>query len=117
MVKVNSQDIFIVMVVVVDYWVENVVDNKIKKNVDELIFIFVKNFDILKIVVGLFKLLFCVGFVVESQDVEVYVKWKLVDKKFDMIVVNDIIVVGLGFNSDVNVLQVFWLDGCCDLFV
>lgn len=43
-------DIFISMVVVVDYKVVSVVDNKIKKIGDELIFIFVKNFDILVII-------------------------------------------------------------------
>lgn len=57
------------------------------------------------------------GFVVESENVEVYVCGKLVNKGLDMIVVNDIIVEGLGFNSDNNVLYVIWNDGDKYLFV
>lgn len=39
---------------------------------------------------------------------ENYVCLKFVKKKLDMIVVNDIIIEGFGFNSDKNVLYVIW---------
>lgn len=74
MYVVVDVDIFIVVVVVVDWCVDQLVEYKMKKMVDckMLVFVFVENFDIFVLVVVLFDVLFCVGFVVESGDFDVY---------------------------------------------
>lgn len=59
-----------------------------------------------------------VGFVVEIQDVEYYVCKKFVVKNFDMIVVNDVKVNGVGFGVDMNIVIIFFKDGCkCEFLI
>lgn len=60
-----------------------------------------------------------VGFVVEICNVEEYVVGKLVVKKFDMIVCNDVLCFDIGFVFDENVMMVFFVESYkmdkCDL--
>ena len=52
--------------------------------------------------------LYRVGFAAETQDVENYARHKLQQKNLDMIVANDVSRSDIGFNSDENVVTVFW---------
>ncbi|CAD5256350.1 fused 4'-phosphopantothenoylcysteine decarboxylase; phosphopantothenoylcysteine synthetase, FMN-binding [Alteromonas sp. 38] len=108
---VSHSDIFIATAAVADYRAVQVAENKIKKIGDELTLTFVKNPDILATIATRTDKPFCVGFAAESQDVELYARGKLKNKKLDMIAANDITADGLGFNSDNNALHVIWDDG------
>lgn len=108
---VSQSDIFVATAAVADYKAVQVAENKIKKIGDELTLTFVKNPDILATIATRTDKPFCVGFAAESQDVELYARGKLKNKKLDMIAANDITVDGLGFNSDNNALHVIWDDG------
>lgn len=52
-----------------------------------------------------------IGFVVEIENLEVNVCKKLIFKNVDMIVVNNISVVGVGFFGDINIVIFYWKDG------
>ena len=108
---VSQCDIFVATAAVADYKAVQVAENKIKKIGDELTLTFVKNPDILATIATRTDKPFCVGFAAESQDVELYARGKLKNKKLDMIAANDITADGLGFNSDNNALHVIWDDG------
>ena len=48
-----------------------------------------------------------IGFAAESEDVEMYAHSKLIDKKCDWIVANDISKSGVGFATDTNEVVIF----------
>lgn len=111
MTVVGDCDIFIGCAAVADYRPTNVVDQKIKKNNEELTLTFTKNPDILADVAKLQHAPFTVGFAAETQDVSRYAKDKLKRKNLDMIAANDVSRSDIGFNSDQNALTVFWEGG------
>jgi len=104
-------DLFIATAAVADYRPELAADQKIKKQAEEMTIRLVRNPDILASIAASDNAPFCVGFAAETQDVKHYALDKLVRKKLDMIVANDVSVAGLGFNSDDNAVTVFWQDG------
>lgn len=107
----EGMDIFIGCAAVADYRPANQVEQKIKKDNQELSLTFVKNPDILATVAASKQKPFTVGFAAETQDVAHYAKGKLQRKKLDMIAANDVSRTDIGFNSEDNALQVFWADG------
>lgn len=111
MQTIDSADIFIGCAAVADYRPVDVVDQKIKKDNQELTLTFTKNPDILADVAKLERAPFTVGFAAETQDVSFYAKGKLARKKLDMIAANDVSDKSIGFNSDKNALTVFWNEG------
>lgn len=108
---VNNCDIFIGCAAVADYRPQQKVDQKIKKNQQELTLTFVKNPDILADVAKQEHAPFTVGFAAETQNVSQYAQDKLVRKKLNMIAANDVSDASIGFNSDNNALHVFWPEG------
>ena len=107
-------DIFIGCAAVSDYRVEAVSDVKIKKQdvTNELTLKLVKNPDIISTVGHLDQNRpFTVGFAAETHNCEQYAQEKIIKKNLDMIVLNDVSVKGIGFNSDFNSVTVFDRDG------
>jgi len=100
-------DIFIASAAVVDFRPTNVATQKIKKTSDDAMTLhMVKNPDIVAAVADLKvtnnKRLFVVGFAAETQKVIEYARSKLLNKKLDMIIANDVSDSSIGFNSDSN---------------
>jgi phosphopantothenoylcysteine decarboxylase/phosphopantothenate--cysteine ligase len=110
--NVSGQHIFIGCAAVADYRAANVADEKIKKQGDEITLKMVKNPDI---VAGVAALLvnrpYVVGFAAETTNVEEYARQKRIRKNLDLICANDVSQSGQGFNSDSNVLHLFWQEG------
>ncbi|MBU2879112.1 MULTISPECIES: bifunctional phosphopantothenoylcysteine decarboxylase/phosphopantothenate--cysteine ligase CoaBC [Aliiglaciecola] len=109
--NIQSADIFIGCAAVADYRPLEAVNQKIKKNNQELTLTFTKNPDILADVAKQQRSVFTVGFAAETQDVSRYAKEKLERKQLDMIAANDVSNSNIGFNSDQNALTVFWKEG------
>jgi phosphopantothenoylcysteine decarboxylase/phosphopantothenate--cysteine ligase len=104
--NIAEQDIFIACAAVADYKIDNVSDQKLKKQGDDIVLRLTQNPDILKSVAFLETPPFTVGFAAETQNVESYAKSKLEKKKLNMIAANDVSSSELGFNSDRNALIV-----------
>jgi len=107
----GDMDIFIACAAVADYRPAKQVEQKIKKDNQELSLTFVKNPDILATIAKSKQRPFTVGFAAETQDLSHYAKDKLQRKRLDMIAANDVSRSDIGFNSEDNALQVFWSDG------
>lgn len=113
--QVDSHNIFIGCAAVADYRAADVAIHKIKKSSTNMQLALVRNPDILATVANHSPRPFTIGFAAETQDVERYAKDKLVNKKLDMIAVNDVSNPDLGFNADNNALKVIWDKGQEDL--
>lgn len=111
MSEVAKADIFIGCAAVADYRPAQQVEQKIKKNRDEMQLTLIKNPDILSEVAALPNRPFVVGFAAETQDLEHYARDKLSRKRLDMIAANDVSKQNIGFNSEQNALSVFWPSG------
>ncbi len=100
-------DIFIAAAAVADFRPQNVATQKIKKGGDEnMQLTLIKNPDIVADVAALTPKPWVVGFAAETHNVESYAKNKLMQKKLDMIVANDVSNKTIGFNSDNNAVSV-----------
>ncbi|ACE83122.1 phosphopantothenoylcysteine decarboxylase/phosphopantothenate--cysteine ligase [Cellvibrio japonicus Ueda107] len=96
-------DLFIASAAVADYRPREVAEQKIKKGEGESITLtLVKNPDIVAAVARLPQRPFTVGFAAESEHLVEYARRKLVRKKLDLVIANDITQPGIGFNSDNN---------------
>lgn len=104
-------NIFVGCAAVADYRVEQIAEQKIKKNGDQIQLNLVKNPDIIADVALLPTPPFMVGFAAETQNIKNYAQDKLYRKKLDMICANDVSSKEQGFNSDRNALQLFWQGG------
>ena len=105
----GESDIFISVAAVSDYRLEHVMDQKIKKDDEQMQLTLIKNPDILKQVAAMTDRPFCVGFAAETQDVENHARGKLVNKKLDMIAANQVAQPDNPvFGSDTNALDVYW---------
>lgn len=110
----TQHDVFIGCAAVADYRPEEVAEQKIKKtnDSDSMTLTMVKNPDIVASVAALnSQRPFTVGFAAETQDVARYAKSKLRNKQLDMICANDVSVEGQGFNSNDNMITVYWEQG------
>ncbi|MPW37602.1 bifunctional phosphopantothenoylcysteine decarboxylase/phosphopantothenate--cysteine ligase CoaBC [Vibrio sp. B1Z05] len=110
----TEHDIFIGCAAVADYRAAEVAEQKMKKvaGTDELVIRMVKNPDIIATVASLPENRpFTVGFAAETQDVEKYAMDKLARKNLDLICANDVSQTGIGFNSNDNVLSLYWANG------
>lgn len=96
-------DLFIAAAAVADYRPAQVVEQKIKKSCDDTMMLeLVKNPDIVATVASLQNKPFTVGFAAESENLIAYAQQKLTRKNLDMVIANNISVVGIGFNADDN---------------
>ena len=103
----ESSDIFISCAAVADYKPLNSHDNKIKKNKDEMLDItLTKNPDILSSISKKYPDKFIVGFAAETENVEDNAKDKLINKKLNMIIANDVSDTSIGFDSDNNEVMI-----------
>ncbi len=106
----EDADIFIATAAVSDYAPNTIATQKIKKSNDPLTLTLKINPDILSDVSHNFPQVFSVGFAAETEHLIKYAKDKMVRKKLDMIVANQ---VGKdkGFDKDTNQLEVIWKEG------
>lgn len=108
MAAARDADIFISAAAVADYRVVKIADQKIKKQADNISLQLEQNPDIVSAVATANKQLYVVGFAAETENIETYARDKLVRKKIDAIVVNDVSRQDIGFNSEDN--EVSWID-------
>jgi phosphopantothenoylcysteine decarboxylase/phosphopantothenate--cysteine ligase len=111
--NMHNCHIYISTAAVADYRVKNIATQKIKKTEDSLTLELTKNDDIISIVANHKSKPYVVGFAAETENVMENAKEKLIRKNMDMIVANDVGTsssnqVDIGFNSEYNVLHVFW---------
>ena len=109
-----NHDVFISCAAVADYRPATIAEQKIKKTADNdaMTISMVKNPDIVASVAALESARpFTVGFAAETQNVAQYAKSKLENKRLDMICANDVSVEGQGFNSNDNMITVYWESG------
>lgn len=118
----NAQDMFDAMVenapkanmivmsaAVSDYRFEQIHEQKIKKTNDTITYTLVKNPDILAHL-GKHKQpgqIIC-GFAMETENLEQNAKEKLINKNCDMLVANNLFTQGAGFQTDTNVVTLFF---------
>jgi phosphopantothenoylcysteine decarboxylase/phosphopantothenate--cysteine ligase len=107
MAAADSCDVFIAAAAVADYRPAQVAPQKLKKGAYESITLtLVKNPDIVASVAALPKRPFTVGFAAESENLLDYGRAKLVHKKLDLVIANNISDSRIGFNSDENAVTV-----------
>ena len=106
-----ENQIFIGCAAVADYRLAEVSTQKIKKSGEELSLKLIRNPDIIAAVAQLSENRpFTVGFAAETQNLADYAQDKLQRKNLDMICANDVSG-GQAFNTDENMLQLFWKTG------
>ena len=106
-----ENQIFIGCAAVADYRLAEVSAQKIKKSGEELSLKLIRNPDIITEVAHLSENRpFTVGFAAETQNLADYAQDKLQRKNLDMICANDVSG-GQAFNTDENMLQLFWKTG------
>ena len=106
-----ENQIFIGCAAVADYRLAEVSTQKIKKSGEELSLKLIRNPDIIAAVAHLSENRpFTVGFAAETQNLADYAQDKLQRKNLDMICANDVSD-GQAFNTDENMLQLFWKTG------
>ncbi|MCF6094882.1 bifunctional phosphopantothenoylcysteine decarboxylase/phosphopantothenate--cysteine ligase CoaBC [Microaerobacter geothermalis] len=111
MEKIEEVDIVIKAAAVADYRPKEVHDQKIKKSEGQLIIELERTKDILFEIGKRKKHQFVVGFAAETKDVEYYAKDKMSRKNVDMIVANNVKLVGAGFEEDTNVVTIYVKNG------
>jgi len=107
---IRTAQLFIATAAVGDYRVMNPASQKLSKTAT-LQLELVANPDIVADVAALADKPFCVGFAAQTHDVLTLGLDKLIQKNLDMICVNDVSQLGIGFNSDDNAVTVLWQNG------
>ncbi|MFT7244763.1 MAG: phosphopantothenoylcysteine decarboxylase/phosphopantothenate--cysteine ligase [Candidatus Azotimanducaceae bacterium] len=113
MARVHDCDIFIGVAAVADYRPKATAEQKIKKVNGEnvLTLELIENPDIVAAVANQTPKPFTVGFAAETENLIDYARKKLVAKKLDLIVANDVSNQSIGFNSDNNATTILWQGG------
>ena len=105
---IANAHIFISTAAVADYAPINIAKNKIKSDTKTISISLNKNKDIVKTVATEYPNVYVVGFAAETNNISDYARSKLVSKKLNAIIVNDVSRSDIGFNSDDN--EVTWID-------
>jgi phosphopantothenoylcysteine decarboxylase/phosphopantothenate--cysteine ligase len=105
-----NTDVVVKAAAVADYRPAEVQDKKIKKDKDMTIAL-VKNPDILLELGRCKTKQILVGFAAETDNLKNHAMDKLSRKNLDMIVANDVTMEGAGFNTDTNVVRLYFRDG------
>ncbi|WP_370052121.1 bifunctional phosphopantothenoylcysteine decarboxylase/phosphopantothenate--cysteine ligase CoaBC [Neptunomonas sp.] len=109
-------DIFIACAAVADYRPSAVAEHKIKKGKEEIMELhLIKNPDIVATIASKVNAPFTVGFAAETRDMVSYAQDKLVRKKLDLIIANDVSRTDIGFNSDDNAVTLVTADQVTEL--
>lgn len=96
-------DLFIAVAAVADYRPKDVSAQKQKKNPGPVVLELVPTIDVLKTLAAKKTAgQTIVGFAAETNDVEAYARKKLLEKRLDWIVANDVSQTGIGMNADDN---------------
>jgi len=109
--EAKNSDIYIGVAAVADFRPAHPVEQKIKKGQgsnETLSIELIENPDIIATVAELDPKPFTVGFAAETDNLIEYAKAKLISKRLDMIVANDVSDSSIGFNSDENKTTVIW---------
>lgn len=111
--RFDETDILIMAAAVSDYGVVDASDSKMKKDKHSknITIELVENPDILKTMGQKKKKQFLVGFAAETDHLEEYAKKKLIEKKLDIIVANEVGKDDRGFNADENQVVIFKVGG------
>ena len=105
--SMKTSDIFISCAAVSDYKPAEVSETKIKKDESDHLKIHLeKNKDILGVISSKYPSVFHIGFAAETNDVDINAKAKLLSKKIDMIISNDVSNKLIGFDVDENEVNV-----------
>ena len=107
----STVDIVIKAAAVADYRPDVVAEQKIKKQSSNMTVNLIKNPDILAELGSSKSSQFLVGFAAETQDLAKNATEKLRRKNLDMLVANDVTQAGAGFESETNIVKVFYQDG------
>ena len=107
----KDNDIIIKSAAVADYRPDNYSENKIKKKDDDLIIKLTRNNDILREIGMIKENRILVGFAAETNNIMENADKKLREKNLDLIVVNDIMQEGAGFNYDTNIVKIINKNG------
>ena len=101
---IRNSDVFISSAAVADYKPQNFSKDKIKKSDQDIdiSIAMIENKDILKSVSEMENKPYLVGFAAETNDLIKNAKLKLINKKLDLIVANDVSNTEIGFDSDEN---------------
>ena len=112
--RLSETDIFVGVAAVADYRPKLVQNQKIKKDAADkrtLTLEFVENPDIIAEVANNVPKPFTVGFAAETENIEGYARKKLIEKKLDLIIANNVANSQIGFNSDLNETTILWQEG------
>lgn len=111
-------DLFIAAAAVADYRPVHTADHKLKKQSGSRHFTLEleENADIVATVAQQQPHPFMVGFAAETRDLEHYARTKLVKKKLDLVIANNVAEPGIGFNSDDNEVLLVSENECIPLF-
>ena len=107
-------DIYIGAAAVSDYTPRQIAAQKLKKTAgtQTLTLELVRTPDILAEVAQQTNALkLVVGFAAETHDVEKYARGKLIDKRLDLVIANQVGITGGGFESDENAATAYWQGG------
>jgi phosphopantothenoylcysteine decarboxylase/phosphopantothenate--cysteine ligase len=107
---VVDADIYVGAAAVSDYRPIDSYTQKIKKSADTMTLEMTRAPDILRTIAAMEGAPFTVGFAAETEKLEEYAGRKLVDKRLDMIVANQV-GENLCFDADDNEVVVLWQDG------
>jgi phosphopantothenoylcysteine decarboxylase / phosphopantothenate---cysteine ligase len=107
MAAYDQTDLVIKAAAVADYRIAEISDQKIKKSSDTMTLNLVKNPDILQTLGERKTRQFTVGFAAETGDLARYATDKLMRKKCDLLVANDVTEPGAGFAVDTNRISIF----------
>jgi phosphopantothenoylcysteine decarboxylase / phosphopantothenate---cysteine ligase len=101
-------DVFIAAAAVADYRPAQIAVHKIKKTAEaeSMLLELVKNPDIVATIAALEAKPFTVGFAAESENLIAYAQAKLTRKNLDLMIANNIVEAGIGFNADDNTVTV-----------
>ena len=109
---VKDADVFIGTAAVADYRPKEIKGNKIKKgNHDEVVITMKENEDILGSISEINPKPYIVGFAAETENLIANAQKKLITKKLDLIVANDVSNQEIGFDSDNNEVTILFKDG------
>ena len=109
---VKDADVFIGTAAVADYRPKEIKGNKIKKgNHDEVVITMKENEDILGSISEINPKPYIVGFAAETENLKANAQKKLITKKLDLIVANDVSNQEIGFDSDNNEVTILFKEG------
>jgi len=109
--NMTNSDIIIKTAAVSDYRPKNPLEQKLKKENDELVLSLERTQDILKELGKNKDKQILVGFAAESEHLEQYAAQKLTEKNLDIVVGNLVGRFDSGFNADTNTVTLFFRDG------